>query len=219
MPHLTLTTGERVTAGKLVCVGRNYADHAREMGAEAPADPILFLKPASALVPPGGVIVLPKGIGAVHHEVELCVLVGATLKNATPEQALRAVKGYAVGLDMTARDLQAKAKKEGLPWTLAKGIDTFAPMGHFVPAAEVRDPAALELELKVNGETRQRASTKEMIHGVASLLAYTSRYMTLEAGDVIMTGTPAGVGPVKTGDRLVATATGLPTLEVTVRDA
>lgn len=215
--HATLTTGERVPVGKLLCVGRNYADHAREMGATAPAEPFFFLKPATAVVPSGGDIEMPPGIGAVHHEVEISALIGTRARRVAEADALRHVQGYALALDMTARDLQAKAKKEGLPWTLAKGLDTFAPLGEFAPASAVPDPQALTFELAVNGDVRQRGNAQDMVHGVAALIAYASRFITLEPGDVLLTGTPAGVGPVQDGDRLVARAAGLPTLEVGVR--
>jgi 2-keto-4-pentenoate hydratase/2-oxohepta-3-ene-1,7-dioic acid hydratase in catechol pathway len=150
----------------------------------------------------------------VQHEVELAVLVGSRLRRASPDAASQAVAGYAAFLDITARDLQAAAKKAGQPWTLAKGIDTFAPCGAFAPAREVPEPDRLELALAVNGTVRQKGRTSDMIHGIGALLSHASRYMTLEAGDVLATGTPAGVGPIRAGDVLEATVGSLPPLRV-----
>lgn len=210
--------GRAVRVGKIVCVGRNYLDHAREMGAIGTREelarqpPFFFLKPASALVASGGEVVLPEGVGDVHHEVELALLVGRRGKRLNAARALDVVAGHAVFLDLTARDVQAAAKKAGLPWTLAKGMDTFAPCGEFV-APRAGEPD-VELRLDINGETRQRGRTTDMIHPLPRLLAEISRHMTLEEGDIIATGTPAGVGPIRPGDRLRATAGDLPPLEV-----
>ncbi len=216
----------RFTAAKVLCVGKNYADHVREMagtlwsGADAdrspPPEPVLFLKPATSLLPDGGAVVVPPGIGAVHHEVELAVLVGRTLRRASAERALDAVAGYGVALDMTARDLQAAAKRAGLPWTVSKGLDTFCPVSAIAPAERVPDPQAITLTLAVNGAERQRGSTRNMIQPVGALLAHASRLMTLEPGDLVLTGTPAGVGPVAPGDVLEARADGVARLSVTV---
>ncbi len=210
-------TGERLTPGKLVCIGRNYAAHARELGNEVPEAPVVFLKPATSLVADGGAVVLPLQTDDVHHEVELVVVVGTACKNVSAGEAMACVAGYAVGLDMTARDLQADLKKKGLPWTLAKGFDTFAPLGEVAPASAVPDASALTLTLRVNGETRQNGSTADMLHSVADLVAYASSVFTLLPGDLIYTGTPEGVGPVADGDVLEAGITGLPPLRVTVR--
>lgn len=213
-------------AGKIVAVAKNYADHAKEMqgllgsgaaGDQAPpADPVFFLKPTSCLVGDGGAVVIPDGVTNVHYETELAVVIGSTLKDATEEEAMAGVLGYAVFLDMTARDLQAAAKKAGMPWSLAKGMDTFGPISDVVKAAESPAWDAFELALSVNGEERQRGFTKAMTHSVPKLLAYASRFMTLEPGDIVATGTPAGVGPVKAGDRLDAALVGHTRLQVRV---
>ncbi len=211
------TSRQSLIPGKIICVGRNYALHAREMGSAVPENPILFLKPSSALVGNGGRIVLPRQSRDVHHEVELVAVIGRGGKDIDPAKALGCVDGYAVGLDMTARDLQAEAKKAGLPWSVAKGFDTFAPVGDFVAASAIPDPQALEVTLKVNGEVRQQGTTRDMMFSVAELVAYCSSIFTLLPGDLIYTGTPEGVGPVQSGDVLAAEITGLPPLSVRVK--
>lgn len=215
-----------VRAGKIVAVAKNYEEHRREMAGamgsgaagdvKPPADPVVFLKPTSCLVHDGGAIRIPKGVANVHWETELAVVVGARLSNASEEDALRGILGYAVFLDMTARDLQAEAKRTGMPWTLSKGIDTFGPVSEVVPAAQAPAWDKLELTLVVNGETRQQGRCGDMVHGVPKLLAYVSRFMTLEPGDIIATGTPAGVGACKPGDVLEASLPGLVSLRVRV---
>lgn len=200
---------------KIVCIGRNYAAHAQELNNEIPTAPVVFLKPPSSLVASGGAIELPPQSHDVHHEVELVVELGARCRNVDSAEAIGAVRAYAVGLDMTARDVQSLAKEKGLPWTVAKGFDTFCPIGDRVSADGI-DSTRLEIELSVNGETRQQGSTSLMLFPVAELVAYCSTVFTLEPGDLIYTGTPSGVGPVKAGDRLVASVTGLPELSVEV---
>ncbi len=201
--------------GKLVCVGRNYAAHAREMKSALPSKPMLFLKPASSLVGgQDGQILLPPESQDVHHEVELVVVLGSRLRHARPEQAHEAIAGLAVGLDMTARDIQQRAKESGHPWSVAKGFDTFAPLGP-IAVADIRQPR--RISLNVNGQPRQEASTGDMLFPVADLLAFASSIFTLEPGDLLFTGTPEGVGPVVDGDFLEARIEGLPPLDITVR--
>lgn len=211
------SSGLVVRPSKLICVGRNYARHAAEMKSAVPEQPMLFLKPSTALVGHGGKVVLPAMSREVHHEVELVVVIGRGGKHIAASEALDHVDGYAVGLDMTARDLQAEAKQQGHPWSVAKGFDTFAPLGAFAPAHKVRNPQDLHIRLTVNGAVRQDGYTREMIFPVAQLIAYCSRIFTLLPGDLIYTGTPEGVGPVQEGDQLEATVDGLPTLRVKVR--
>ena len=201
---------------KLICIGQNYARHAAEMNSSVPTEPVVFLKPASSLISSGDAIVLPRMSANVHHEVELVARIGRRGKDIPESEALAYVSGYAVGLDMTARDLQAKAKHRGHPWSVAKGFDTFAPLGAFAAATLVPDVQNVMLTLTVNGEVRQRGTTADMVFTVAQLIAYCSRVFTLEPGDCLFTGTPEGVGPVQAGDRLACTATGLPALTVTV---
>lgn len=211
------TSGHTLRPGKLLCIGRNYAKHAAEMNADVPDEPMVFLKPSTALVGPGGRILLPARSADVHHEVELVVVIGQGGKNIAEAKALKHVDGYAVGLDMTARDLQAAAKQKGHPWSVAKGFDTFAPLGAFVPARDVKDPQNLTITLKVNGDVRQEGHTRDMIFPIARLIAYCSSIFTLMPGDLIYTGTPEGVGPVVDGDALEATVAGLPPLRVKVK--
>ena len=218
-----------IPAGKIVAVAKNYEDHRKEMAGamgsgaggdqKPPGDPVLFLKPASCLVGDGGAIRLPPGVANVHWETELAVVIGSTLSRATEDDAMRAVLGYGVMLDMTARDLQAEAKRAGLPWMLSKSIDTFGPMSEVVPAGACPSWDKIELKLVVNGETRQSGRAGDMIHGVPKLLAYISRYITLEPGDIVATGTPAGVGACKAGDSLEASLVGLVGLRVRVEHA
>ncbi|HZO13969.1 MAG TPA: fumarylacetoacetate hydrolase family protein, partial [Polyangiaceae bacterium] len=198
-------TGERVTQGtaiapvapsKIVCIGRNYRAHAAELGNEVPAEPLLFLKPPSAILGPGGAIELPPQSQRVEHEVELGVVVGAPLRRASEAQAREAIWGYTIVADITARDLQ---RSDG-QWTRAKGFDTFCPVGPVVVRG--LDAAALDITCTVSGVVRQRGSTADMVFGPAALLAYISQVMTLEPGDLVSTGTPEGVGPLKSGDNV-----------------
>lgn len=204
--------------GKLIGIGRNYAKHAKELGNALPEQPMVFLKPASSLIGTGQDILLPKMSQDIHHEVELVVLIGTKAKNVSTGHALDYVAGYAVGLDMTARDLQNEAKAKGFPWSVAKGFDTFAPLGPFVASSEVADPQNLQIELKINGEVRQSGSTSDMIFPVAELISWCSQIFTLMPGDLIYTGTPEGVSQVHVGDRLEASINGFPTLHVGVRN-
>lgn len=207
---------EPVHVGKLLCIGRNYAEHAAEMKREVPDEPMVFLKPASAIIRTGETVQLPPQSREVHHEVELVAAIGKKGKNIPQNEALDHVAAYAVGLDMTARDLQAKAKEKRHPWSVAKGFDTFAPLGPLTPAAAIEDPHDLQLQLSVNGETRQDASTQHLIFPVQELVHYCSQIFTLTPGDLLYTGTPSGVGPVEDGDEVEATATGIDPLRVAV---
>lgn len=203
-------------AGKMLCLGKNYEKHAREMGGDVPVEPVIFLKPATALLRSGGTVLIPKVSRELHHEVELVVVIGSTAKDVTEENAMQHVLGYAVGLDMTLRDLQSTAKKRGEPWAVAKGFDTSAPISEVVLKESVSDPHALTLSLKVNGEVRQHGSTADMILRIPRIISYLSGIFTLERGDCIFTGTPEGVGQVVAGDRLLAEIEGVAVLEVGV---
>ncbi len=218
MPELiALTTGERFTVGKMLCLGKNYERHAKEMGGDVPTSPVVFLKPATALVLDGGTVQIPPISGDVHHEVELVVVMGAPARNVEIDAAMNHVFGYAVGLDMTLRDVQARAKQRGEPWAIAKGFDTSAPVSSIVPKARVADPHDMSISLRVNGEFRQHGSTADMVLKIPQIISYLSRYFTLERGDCIFTGTPEGVGPVAAGDTLVAALDGV--VEMTVKVA
>lgn len=203
--------------GKILCIGRNYADHVKELGNEIPERPIIFMKPASCVIGEGEEIVIPAYSSDCHHEAELALLIGTGGRDIPAGEALQRLAGYGVAIDLTLRDVQAELKKKGLPWDIAKGFDTACPLSAFVPADSVADPQDLRITLSVNGEPRQDGSTALMIHRVAELVSYLSSIFTLEPGDLILTGTPAGVGPVKSGDRVTASISGVGTLNVTVR--
>jgi 2-keto-4-pentenoate hydratase/2-oxohepta-3-ene-1,7-dioic acid hydratase in catechol pathway len=190
---------------KILALGRNYAAHAREMGS-APATPFFFSKLPSCCVGHGQPIRIPADLeGEVHHEVELAVVVGRTGRRIDAARAWEHVAGYAVIVDVTARTLQAKAKEAGKPWTSAKNLDTFAPLGPgIVPADAVPDPGNLAIRLAVSGEIRQDGSTRDMLLPIPETLAHLSRHLTLEPGDLVATGTPAGVGPIRPGNTVEA---------------
>jgi 5-carboxymethyl-2-hydroxymuconate isomerase len=190
--------------GKIVCVGRNYAEHAKELGNEVPEKPVLFLKPASAVIYSGGEIIHPDFGNDLHHEVELVLLIGDSIKNANKAQSEKAIVGYGVGLDMTLRDVQDVLKKKGHPWTIAKCFDTSAVISDFVLKKDYQLKSDEKLELKVNGTVKQNDTLKSMIFNPAEIVEYISLVMTLEKGDLIFTGTPAGVSKVNRGDKLEA---------------
>ncbi|MBF7993527.1 fumarylacetoacetate hydrolase family protein [Rahnella laticis] len=193
---------------KVVCVGNNYADHIKEMGSQISAEPVVFIKPETALCDIRQPLAIPKDLGAVHHEVELAVLIGTPLKQATEDRVANAIAGYALALDLTLRDLQTKFKAAGQPWEKAKGFDGSCPISGFIPVSEFGDAQQADLQLFVNSETRQEGNTRNMLTPLLPLIAYMSRYFTLRAGDIILTGTPQGVGPLKAGDEIVATLNG-----------
>jgi acylpyruvate hydrolase len=195
---------EEYTIGKIVCVGRNYAEHAKELGNEIPDKPVLFLKPASALIYSGGEIIHPDFGNDLHHEVELVLLIGETIKSANKAQAENSIIGHGVGLDMTLRDVQNELKKKGNPWTLAKCFDTSAVVSDFVLKKDYQLKPDAKLELKVNGIVKQSDTLKSMIFNPVEIVEYISSMMTLEEGDLIFTGTPAGVSKVNRGDELEA---------------
>ncbi|SFN47065.1 2-keto-4-pentenoate hydratase/2-oxohepta-3-ene-1,7-dioic acid hydratase (catechol pathway) [Izhakiella capsodis] len=188
---------------KVICVGSNYAKHIREMGSHTPPEPVLFIKSETALCDMRQPLTIPENMGAVHHEVELAVLIGSTLKQAREEHVLEAIAGYGVALDLTLRDIQADCKKAGQPWEKAKAFDNACPISGFIPASDFSaDPQNTELKLLINGSLRQSGNTADMITPILPLIAYMSRFFTLRAGDVILTGTPEGVGPMFSGDKL-----------------
>ncbi len=201
---------------RIYCVGRNFAEHAREMGAapSTPSEsPVFFLKPADAVVADGACIPYPRGTTQLHHEVELVVALGRDHDGQIEaKQALDLVFGYSVGLDLTRRDLQARAKAKGLPWDVAKGFDRSAPVAPIVPVGVCGHPFAATLSLRVNDVPVQQASLSQMIFGVADVLHELSRLFDLRAGDLVFMGTPAGVGPLQPGDRFHAEVEGVATL-------
>jgi acylpyruvate hydrolase len=208
---------KEIEVGKLVCLLRSYRAHAEEMKSAPSAVPEFFLKPASAIIENGGTIILPKESMDVHHEVELAVVIGKTGRNIQRGAAMEHVFGYAVLIDVTARDIQAKAKKDGKPWTSAKGYDTFAPMSEIVPKEKVGDPHNLDIWLKVNGEYRQKSNTKNLLFSVGQIIEYVSGIMTLEKGDIIATGTPEGVSQIVAGDVVEAGIQKIGTIKVNVK--
>jgi acylpyruvate hydrolase len=195
---------QEFTIGKIVCLARNYAEHAKELGNETPAAPVLFMKPASSVIGDGEAVLIPSYSQECHYEVELAVLIGTQARNVTADNALKYVAGYGVGIDMTLRDVQNQMKAKGLPWEIAKGFDTSCPLSDFVPASVVEDPHDLKLKLSVNGTERQNGTTSDMINRIPQIIAHITGIFTLEPGDVILTGTPAGVGQVRAGDVMTA---------------
>jgi len=207
----------KVTIGKLVCLARSYRKHAEEMHTTVTKDPIIFLKPSSSVIFSGESIIIPRMSKCLHHEVELGVVIGKKCKNVKQKVALDFVLGYCVALDITARDIQDEAKKFGWPWTIAKSFDTFAPISEIVLKEKIQDPNNLDLLLKVNGEIRQNSNTKYMIYSVEKIIEFVSSIMTLEEGDLILTGTPEGVGEINKGDILEAKLGSFCSLKVYVK--
>ncbi|HET55590.1 MAG TPA: FAA hydrolase family protein [Ignavibacteria bacterium] len=195
---------EKIEVGKLVCVGRNYAKHAEEMGNEIPEFPLIFLKPSSSLVYSGESIIKPVDSGEMHHEVELVLLIGKDIKNADEARAEEAIYGYAVGLDMTLRDIQSELKKKGHPWTLAKVFDTSAVISDITLKKDYLLKGNEKIELSVNSEVKQSSTLDFMLFNPVQIVVYLSSKFTLERGDLIFTGTPEGVGAVNVGDEISA---------------
>lgn len=218
IPSLAISdSAERFPVRRVYCIGRNYADHAREMGHDPDREaPFFFTKQPDSLLPDGSVFAYPQASAEVHHEVEMVVAIGHGGANIPVESALEHVFGYAVGLDMTRRDLQVEAKRTGRPWEVSKAFDGAAPCSAIVPAARIGHPSSGAIWLDVNGETRQRGDIDDQIWRVPELIAHLSRYFALEAGDVIFTGTPAGVGSVQVGDRLYGGVDGIGTITIEV---
>ncbi|MFM0080109.1 fumarylacetoacetate hydrolase family protein [Paraburkholderia sediminicola] len=200
----------RFPVRRVFCVGRNYADHAREMGANPDRDPpFFFSKPADAVVPATGVLPYPPLTSDLHHEIELVIAVGKEGKTIAPENALDFVWGYGVGVDLTRRDLQATAKKLSRPWDWAKGFDASAPVSEIKPASELGHPSCGRIWLSVNGEVRQQGDLSEMIWPVADIISYVSQAVTVKPGDLIFSGTPAGVGALRPGDKVAGGVDGV----------
>ncbi len=199
-----------VVPTKIVCVGINYKGHAREMGHPMPDEPVIFLKPPTAVNSPGSPIVLPEGVGRVDHEAELAVVIGRRTHRVTPEEAKHNVLGYTCANDVTAREVQ---RRDG-QWTRAKSYDGFCPLGPWVETDV--DPDDLLIECLVNGEVRQSARTSDMIFGTFELISFISHVMTLVPGDVVLTGTPAGIGPLSRGDKVEVRIEGVGVLENSV---
>jgi len=202
--------------GKIVCVGRNYMEHIKELGHQVEEKPVLFLKPTSAMIYSGEKVVYPSFSKNLHHEIELVLLIGKTITNASIEEAKEAIAGYGIGLDMTLRDLQNQAKDKGNPWTIAKCFDTSAVISTFILREEYELNFEETISLKVNGEFRQKESLNKMMFKPDELVSYISSRMMLEAGDLIYTGTPAGVSGLNKGDKLEGEITNVAKIETEI---
>ena len=205
-----------ISIGKLVCLARTYKKHAEEMDSDIPKEPLMFLKPASSVIFNGDTIKIPEMSKCIHHEVELGVIIGKKCKNVLKNKAMNYILGYLVALDITARDLQTELKKKGWPWGIAKGFDTFAPISDVVLKENVPNPQNLDISLKVNNEVKQSSNTGFMIFSIGEIIEFISKVMTLEPGDLIMTGTPEGVGEIVAGDILEARLGNICSLKVYV---
>jgi len=207
---------KNLSIGKLICLARTYKKHAKEMKTTPPEKPILFLKPASAVIFSGETIKYPSLSTCVHHEIEFGVVIKNQASCISKDEALDFVAGYLVGLDITARDIQTEAKQNGWPWSIAKGFDTFAPISDVVSIEKIPDPNKVSFQLQVNEQLRQKGSTRDLIWNIETLISYISSIMTLEPGDLILTGTPQGVSEIKVGDKIFADLAGLVKLSVQV---
>lgn len=213
-------SGKSVPVNTIFCIGRNYAKHAEELNNPIPESPIIFIKPVTTLVQDGGFIELPAISNDVHYETEVVALIGKSGKNISAGEALQYVSAYGIGIDVTARDIQEKAKQKSHPWAIAKGFDTFAPVSAFVDAAQLPDPQNIHFKLEINGKIRQDGNTNMMLFPIAHLISFLSSIFTLNPGDLVFSGTPEGVGQLHEGDVLAATlGDELTSLTVKVRKA
>ena len=204
--------------GKVVCIGRNYAEHAKELDNPVPTEPLLFIKPGSSVVPSAGGFKIPTDRGSVHYETEIAVLLGKSLSTKpSEEEVLDAISGYAPALDLTLRDVQSKLKEKGLPWEIAKSFDGACVIAPFVAASTYSDLTDIAVRLTLNGEVRQDGNSSLMLNPIVPMIQYMAACFSLQAGDVIMTGTPAGVGPLNPGDELVLELPGAGRFETSVR--
>lgn len=189
---------------KIICIGRNYAEHAKEMNSVIPSEPVFFLKPDTALIKDNTPFYYPDFSKEIHHEVELVLKINKPGKNIQTQFANKYYNEIGIGIDFTARDIQAECKKNGLPWEKAKAFDGAAPIGKFIDKKKFTDEKNINFHLKINGNNVQEGNTKDLLFSFDTIIAYISKYFTLRTGDLIYTGTPEGVGPVKIGDRLEA---------------
>ena len=208
---------ERIAIRRIFCVGRNYEAHAREMGVAVDRDaPFYFTKAAEHYVASGSTVPYPPGTNNYHYEIELVVVIGSPAFRVQADRALQCVFGYACGLDMTRRDLQMVAREQRRPWDLAKDVEQSAVLSEVVPAAEIGHPSKGRIELRLNGETRQQSDVSQLIHGVPAIIAHLSTFYRLQPGDLIYTGTPEGVGPVKSGDEIAGSIEGIGNIALTI---
>lgn len=209
------TDGTKLPVKTIYCVGKNYAKHIKEMGGDAPSDPVIFIKPTSAYIQDGGTIMLPAFSNMVHHEVELVIVIGQATNGISKEEANNVIAGFGVGIDVTLRDIQNIAKNRGEPWAVAKGFATSAPISKIVPKSLINENnKTFDIELYVNNALRQKANTSEMQRTYSELIAYISNVFTLQPGDCIFTGTPDGVGRINHGDEIEAILKGYVSLKV-----
>lgn len=197
-------SGDRIDlpTGKIVCVGRNYAEHAHELNNPLPDDPVLFIKPPTSACNLEIPFSIPEGRGSVHYETEVAILIDQPLKNASEVESINAIKALGLAIDLTLREVQARLKAKGLPWEVAKAFDNSCPLSGFVAKEHLSDLENIYFSLRVNGQLRQEDTTANMLTSIPGLISYISRHFSLEPGDVILTGTPAGVGPLERGDEL-----------------
>ncbi|WP_420235164.1 fumarylacetoacetate hydrolase family protein [Pseudomonas sp. ABY48] len=204
--------------GKVVCIGRNYAEHAKELDNPVPTEPLLFIKPGSCVVPLEGGFSIPADRGSVHYEAEIAVLIGKPLSpRPSAEEVLDAISGFAPALDLTLRDKQAELKTKGLPWEVAKSFDGAAVLAPFVSSGTFADLTDIPVRLTINGEVRQDGNSSLMLNPIVPMIQYMAGCFSLQAGDVILTGTPAGVGPLNAGDELILELPGASRFESSVR--
>lgn len=200
--------------GKVVCIGRNYAEHAKELNNPVPSEPLLFIKPGSCAVPLEGGFAIPADRGAVHYEAEIAVLIGKPLsRQPSREEILDAISGFAPVLDLTLRDVQARLKEKGYPWEIAKSFDGACVLAPFVPGDAVEDTTDIGIRLTINGDVRQDGNSRDMLNPILPLIQHICGHFSLQPGDVVLTGTPVGVGPLNSGDSLVLELVGLSRFE------
>ena len=202
---------------KIICIGRNYAEHAKELKNDIPTEPVFFMKPDTALLRDGEPFYYPDFTSDLHHEIEVVIRISKVGKHIDEQFAHKYYEEIGLGIDFTARDLQAKAKEKGLPWEKAKAFDGSAPLGKFISKAQLGDLNAIDFELKLNGESRQKGNTADLLFSFDKIIAYVSKFVTLKVGDLIYTGTPEGVGAVKIGDKLQGYLKGEPFLEFEIK--
>lgn len=202
---------------KIICIGRNYREHAKELKNEIPKEPVFFMKPETAVLKNGAPFYLPDFSSEIHHELELVILISKNGKNIAEKFASTYYDKIGLGIDFTARDLQQACKEKGLPWEKAKAFDNSAPLGDFISKSELQNLNDLSFQLHINGELRQEGNSRDMLFHFDQIIAYVSQFITLKTGDLLFTGTPAGVGPVKIGDQLEGTLNGKKLLSFLVK--
>lgn len=201
---------------KIICIGRNYAEHAKELNNPLPSEPVFFLKPDTAVLKNGSTFYLPDFSSDIHHELEIVIKISKAGKYIEPEFAHKYFDEIGLGIDFTARDVQQQCKEKGLPWEKAKAFDGSAPVGEFISKSEINDLNNMDFELLVNGNTRQKGNSSNMIFNIAQIISYVSKFITLKTGDLIFTGTPSGVAAVKEGDLLEGFLNGKKLIEIKV---